>query len=84
MMSKPMRNRGGELRNGNISIYKGIDKNKNKSKNTKKDMKIEKRDFSRKFIFILASNKTSKEIIVIKTKTKQEGRKERNNVTKIK
>ena len=47
-------------------------------------MKIEKRDFSRIFIFILASNKTSKEIIVIKTKTKQEGRKERNNVTKIK
>ena len=40
MMSKPMRDRGGELRNGNISIYKGIDKNKNKSKNTKKDMKM--------------------------------------------
>ena len=31
---------------------------------------IEKRDFSKILIFILASNNTSKEIIIIKTKTK--------------
>ena len=42
-------------------------KNKEKYKNS---WEIEKGDFSRIFIFILASNSTSKEIIIIKTKTK--------------
>ena len=35
----------------------------------KNSLEIEKRDFSRIFIFILASDNTSKEIIIIKTKT---------------
>ena len=42
-------------------------RNKGKYKNSSE---IEKGDFSRIFIFILASNSTSKEIIIIKTKTK--------------
>ena len=42
-------------------------RNKEKYKNL---WEIDKRDFSRIFIFILASNNTSKEIIIIKTKTK--------------
>ena len=42
-------------------------KNKEKYKNSSE---IEKRYFSRIFIFILASNNTSKEIIIRKTKTK--------------
>ena len=42
-------------------------KNKEKYKNS---WEIEKRDFSRIAIFILASDSTSKEIIIIKTKTK--------------
>ena len=41
-------------------------RNKEKCKNSSK---IEKRDFSRRFIFILASDKTSNKIIVIKTIT---------------
>ena len=36
----------------------------------KNSSEIEKRNFSRVFIVILASNSTSKEIIIIKTKTK--------------
>ena len=42
-------------------------RNKEKYKNL---WEIDKRDFSRIFISILASNNTSKEIIIIKTKTK--------------
>ena len=42
-------------------------RNKEKYKNSSE---IEKGDFSRIFIFILASNKTSKEIVIIKAKTK--------------
>ena len=42
---------------------------KNKEK-YKISWEIEKRDFSRIFIFILASNNTSKKFIIIKTKTK--------------
>ena len=41
-------------------------RNKEKYKNL---WEIDKRDFSRIFISILASNNTSKEIIIIKTKT---------------
>ena len=42
-------------------------KNKGKYKNSSE---IEKRDFSRIFIFILASNNTSNKMIIIKTITK--------------
>ena len=42
-------------------------RNKEKYKNL---WEIDKRDFSRIFILILASNNTSKKIIIIKTKTK--------------
>ena len=42
-------------------------KNKGKYKNSSE---IEKGDFSRIFIFILASNSTSNKINIIKTKTK--------------
>ena len=42
-------------------------KNKGKYKNSSE---IEKRDFSRIFIFMLASNNTSNKMIIIKTKTK--------------
>ena len=38
-------------------------------KNTKNSWEIEKGDFSRIFIFILASDNTSKDNIIIKTKT---------------
>ena len=43
-------------------------KSKNKEK-YKSPWEIEKGDFSRIFIFILASDNTSKKIIIIKTKT---------------
>ena len=42
-------------------------RNKEKYKNSSE---IEMRDFSRIFIFILASNNTSNKIVIIKTKTK--------------
>ena len=45
-----------------------INKRKNKEK-YKNSSEIEKGDFSRIFIFILASKNTSKKIIIIKTKT---------------
>ena len=48
---------------------KKIKKWKNKEKH-KNSWKIEMRDFSRIFIFIEASDNTSKQIIIIKTKTK--------------
>ena len=50
-------------------VYRGDTKIKNEEikKNT---WEIEKRDFSRILIFILASDNTSKKIIVIQTKTK--------------
>ena len=53
-------------------VYRGDTKiskwnNKEKYKNSSE---IEKRDFSRILIFILASNNTSNEIIIIKTITK--------------
>ena len=44
-------------------------KSKNKEK-YKSPWEIEKGDFSRIFIFILASNNTSNKMIIIKTKTK--------------
>ena len=52
-------------------VYRGDTKiNKmEKWRKIKSSWEIEKRDFSRIFIFILASNKTSEEIIIIKTKT---------------
>ena len=52
-------------------VYRGdtkINKMKNREK-YKSPWEIEKGDFSRIFFFILASNNTSKEIIIIKTKT---------------
>ena len=56
-------------------VYAGDTKTKNiKKKRRNKEIynnssEIEKKDFSRIFIFILASNKTSKNIIVIETIT---------------